>query len=1262
MDCLNNVTSISEIVRKANIGLWAIEAKEGLPMRLYVDEVMAGLLGVDANAYTPEEMFKFVFSRVDERYMKEIRPLSENLKAGRHVELQYIWNHPDGRPRMVRCEGVRVSTDAGIVRYEGCHQDLADMVLFKSHQSADLLAALVDNFFCVYFVDPKTGEYECFYREHPYDGIVKSSMHNHGNDFFDAIIADIKDFVSEEDIEKAKRVFSQEYLLEIASTGQTQVVEFCCSFEKNDRKVYVREKIARFLDDQGESRIVIGIEDVSQQKKQEEELRHAAEIERKSMIDPMTGCRNRLALTWAYEGQYETHSSIGIVSCDLNGLKRQNDRGGHEAGDRFITNVANLLLSIYGQDSVYRVGGDEFVMVLLSVEQYAFEDLLRRTRLESQEKQLSISLGFAFSHDTRIAFEDLLRIADKEMYEDKKAYYKQAGIDRRSASEMHRNAEFIDAMIDYGSFCWLACRINLTNNTYEVIHTLDDYSVNFRKNCTTLEQFLNYPVSLGIMHPDDVDDYQRYTNLDFLRRSAARDHGKTDHWVKYRCRINKTEYHMIEMQFYSGREYTDENQVGYVLVKDMGAPFSSSRVVFREVLRNLAESFESVFYVDFEQDQVIPYRISAEWSSADRHLMHSLARYSDIMNRFIEETVVLHDKNMMEQVCSVSYLQEQFKIRKAFTQDFRVYKNENEVYYRIKFANMGKLGETKHCVVGFENVNLENVFNREFRKTGEKLLIVDDTTLNREILKDTFGKKYDLFEAENGREALAILEEHLDEIAMVLTDLAMPVCDGFELLTQMKSDRRFCNIPVIVMTAYGEQINRERCLELGASDFISKPYNEAVIFNRVESLIRLRGVTETLNRIEIDSVTGLYTKEAFYNYAQNLLDANPDKEYTIIVSDVVGFKSINEQYNIEMGNQLLHYLARTASDSRCGFLLGGRIGGDIIATISSEVHLSLEEEKTYLEQLVEQSPIPNLVIKFGIYQTASGRNITVQHMCDRARIAIHSIKDVYGKDFVTYDDAMGKQIHMQQLIIKSMDKAIKEKQFRVYYQPKIDAKTQKVAGAEALVRWIHPELGFMNPGVFIPIFEQNGFITKLDNYVWKTVCEDMVEWRGKGMELPISVNVSRRDFANASLTEHIVDLVNYYGIPHDMLHIEITESTYADNPEMIKATIKKLHDEGFIIELDDFGTGYSSLTALAGMDVDVLKFDLSIIQEDNAESEKNVLDFSMNLANMMKLKTVQEGVETPEQYERVKSLGCDYVQGYYFAKPLPKDDFEAYLQ
>ena len=232
----------------------------------------------------------------------------------------------------------------------------------------------------------------------------------------------------------------------------------------------------------------------------------------------------------------------------------------------------------------------------------------------------------------------------------------------------------------------------------------------------------------------------------------------------------------------------------------------------------------------------------------------------------------------------------------------------------------------------------------------------------------------------------------------------------------------------------------------------------------------------------------------------------------------------------------------------------------------------------------------------------------------------------------------------------------------MYYQPKIDAKTQKVAGAEALVRWIHPELGFMNPGVFIPIFEKNGFIAKLDNYVWKTVCEDMVEWRGKGMEFPISVNVSRRDFANASLTEHIVDLVNYYGIPHDMLHIEITESTYADNPEMIKATIKKLHDEGFIIELDDFGTGYSSLTALAGMDVDVLKFDLSIIQEDNAESEKNVLDFSMNLANMMKLKTVQEGVETPEQYERVKSLGCDYVQGYYFAKPLPKEDFEAYLQ
>lgn len=1145
---------------------------------------------------------------------------------------------------------------------EGCHQELDEMVSFKRYQSADLLAALVDNFFCVYFVNPQTGYYECFYREHPYDGIVSSSMHSQGNDFFGEIIADIKDFVSKEDMENAKRVFTQEFLLEVARTGHTQVIELACMVPNMDKTIYMREKVSRFTGNQGEPWVVIGIEDVSKQKAQEEELRHAAEIERKSRLDPLTGCKNRLALSWAYEGQYESHSTIGVISCDLNGLKRRNDREGHEAGDRFISDVANLLVSIFGQNKVYRVGGDEFVVVLLSVEQYIFEDLYRRIKRESGEKQLSISLGYAFSHDTKIGFEDLLRTADKEMYEDKRDYYKKIGIDRRSPSEMHRNAEFIDAMIDYGSFCWLACKINLTNNSYEVIHTIEDYPVNFRKHCSTLEQFLNQPVLLGLVHPDDVDDYQKYANLDFLRSSVVRNHGKTDHWVRFRCRVNQTEYHLIEMQFYAGREYTDDNKVEYLLVKDMGLPFSSGRILFEEVLKNLAESFESVFYVDFEKDQVIPYRVSPEWNSPAKKLIQSLPHYSDIMHQFIEESVVLHDRSMMDQVCSFSYLQEQFKIRKAFTQDFRVNKNGNEVYYRIKFANMGKLGEAKNCVVGFENVNIENVFNREFRKTGEKLLIVDDIALNREILKDIFGKRYDLYEAENGIQALTLLAEHEDEIAMVLTDLAMPVCDGFELLSQMKSNRRFCNIPVIVMTAYGEQINRERCLELGASDFISKPYNEAVIFNRVDSLIKLHGVTETLSRIEIDSVTGLYTKEAFFNYAQNLLDANPDKEYTIIVSDVVGFKSINEQYNIEMGNKLLHYIAQSASDSKCGFLIGGRIGGDIIATFCSEIHLTPEEEETYLKTLSEQSPIPNLVIKYGIYQTRSGRDITVQHMCDRARIAINSIKDVYGKDFVTYDDAMGRQIHMQQLIIKSMDQAIREKQFRVYYQPKVDAKTQKVAGAEALVRWIHPELGFMNPGVFIPIFEKNGFISKLDTYVWKTVCKDMVEWREKGIMLPVSVNVSRRDFADINLTEHIVDMVDYYGIPHDMLHIEITESAYAENPETIKTAIKKLHDQGFVIELDDFGTGYSSLTALAGMDIDVLKFDLSIIREDNEASEKNVLDFSMNLANMMQLKTVQEGVETPEQYERVKNLGCDYVQGYYFAKPLQKSDFEAYLQ
>ncbi|MBQ3907173.1 MAG: EAL domain-containing protein, partial [Lachnospiraceae bacterium] len=252
---------------------------------------------------------------------------------------------------------------------------------------------------------------------------------------------------------------------------------------------------------------------------------------------------------------------------------------------------------------------------------------------------------------------------------------------------------------------------------------------------------------------------------------------------------------------------------------------------------------------------------------------------------------------------------------------------------------------------------------------------------------------------------------------------------------------------------------------------------------------------------------------------------------------------------------------------------------------------------------------------------------------------------------------------LKQMILGSADDALKDDQFKVYYQPKHDFHTDQTCGAEGLVRWHHPDIGFMNPILFISLFEQNGFITKMDFYVWEEICKTLKKWEKDGVPVvPVSINVSRRDFEVPDLAGRITELVDSYNIPHEMVHVEVTESAYSDNPERITDTVRRLHDNGFVIEMDDFGTGYSSLIALSSMDLDVLKLDRSIIENDRPGSEKNILEFSMQLAKMLHLKTVAEGVETKEQMERISELGGDYIQGYYYSKPLPADEFAEYLR
>ncbi len=688
-------------------------------------------------------------------------------------------------------------------------------------------------------------------------------------------------------------------------------------------------------------------------------------------------------------------------------------------------------------------------------------------------------------------------------------------------------------------------------------------------------------------------------------------------------------------------------------------------VGFDELLKGLSENYEAIYYVDFEKNQIEPYRMSRVIEERFGEFFRAKPSFEDAVDCYIKAVVSEKDREELTMVTRYAFLKEQLRDVRAFSHEYRLERDGREHVFRFKIANLDGIGELKRAVVGFADVSAEKTKDYDYYQSGHKILFVDDDNTERCLLLDVLQEKYDVAVAANGEEALKILDDSYNEIALVITDLYMPVMDGYSLLKRMKGVRQYSNIPIIVLTGGSDEVKKDdmelRCLELGASDFILKPYNVKVILNRVNSLIRLRESTTFLHYLERDSLTGLYTKEFFYQRVGQYLRERPEDECVMFVTDIIGLKVINENYGIETGDDILKQLGDLYQKLSC-FLFCGRVEGDKIAGFLRADDLEMLLDYIKENRHKQQFPVSNVIIKYGYYRIRKNTNLEPQGMYDRALLALTKIKSVYGVYISEYDDEVRKDLLLQRQIVESAEKALQDNQFTIYFQPKVNVRQEKINGAEALVRWIHPDIGFMNPADFISVFEKNGFIKKLDYYVWKEVCRSLRTWKQRGLKLvPISVNVYRRDFEDPYLAESIIAIADHYQVDHSLLHVEITESSYSDAPHRIAETVHKFHDAGFVVELDDFGSGYSSMVALNDLDVDVLKLDMSIVQKDDPKSEQSVLGFSMQLARMLQLKTVAEGVETKKQAERIAALGGDYIQGYYYFKPLPKDEFEKYM-
>ena len=412
-----------------------------------------------------------------------------------------------------------------------------------------------------------------------------------------------------------------------------------------------------------------------------------------------------------------------------------------------------------------------------------------------------------------------------------------------------------------------------------------------------------------------------------------------------------------------------------------------------------------------------------------------------------------------------------------------------------------------------------------------------------------------------------------------------------------------------------------------------------------------------------DSLTDLFTKEFLYESIRKKLDENPDKEYMIHYIDIQDFKLINDVYGNEFGDRALKSLAKFLREHVPADGVFGRIGGDTFGVlVPKEAFVEQQLEDALMNFSMGDGPHDHhIVIHVGVYEVVE-RNMEVSFMFDRALLAMSTIDDEYRTHIAIYDEKIRKDVLWAQHISGQLKEALKQRNVIPYLQPIVDTRG-RIVGAEALARWIHPQDGFLSPAEFIPVFEKNGMIIEIDRHMWRCACEILSDWGKQGLDLFISVNISPKDFYFMDVASEIKALAKEYEIDHSKLRIEITETVMMTDVENRMKVLDDLRKDGFIVEMDDFGSGYSSLNLLKDMPVDVLKIDMRFLTSNSDDMKaRTILQNIINLSEDLGMFSLTEGVETKSQLEMLSEMGCKLFQGYYFAKPLPLSEFDAFYQ
>ena len=802
-----------------------------------------------------------------------------------------------------------------------------------------------------------------------------------------------------------------------------------------------------------------------------------------------------------------------------------------------------------------------------------------------------------------------------------------------------------DAVTMLSTIFYRILKIDLEADSYEIIEQGNNDPLRELYQKESISACLKDVAEKGYIHEEDYKEYTEFCSLEHLKKIFL--DGSQYASLQYR-RVLEGQYRWVSMEIVRSTEYREDNQQVVMYIRDINDDYLKLLQIA------MCHTLDSVGIVSANISQGICLSFAGRRDELECQSEESIDTYI----QRVSEMIPMPESR--EHFCQVFSQQNMLK---RFTEGTAALSMEAAFFYSE---------EQQPCVLRI-NVDMAcNSFSREI----EGVLHFTDITvayLIENVPQKIYQKDY---------ENIIIIDAKREK--MIKTDvLSSVISDYLKKEEAYEGYRSYSSHRAVVES---ERERFKKCVELSTikeglrkdkqyfftihetdktGEVRLKRYSYIYIDERVDIIV---GAREDITEFsEKDVLTGGYNRRGFLRITERLLNKVPDRtKYAVLFFNVKNFKVVNELFGVESGDVALQNIFKTLIHSKLSPVITARVESDHFVCLVENKNLDFEELTSVCDnKFIKDGKCMNLIIRCGIFYVEE-KPMKISGMIDRAKLAKRYITDEYVQPYMVYDQSMQVAYVDKAKLAGELQEGIAKEQFKVYYQPVIDTKTGKIASAEALIRWIHPDKGFISPALFIPALEENGHISELDFYVLKKVWQFISDrCENNKFVVPISVNLSWMDFYDEIMMEKILKEMDRFrenGREH-MARFEITETSYAAIRENRSGILESLRIKNAKILLDDFGSGFSSFGMLQDYDFDILKIDMSFIRKigENPKT-KSIVHSIIGMAHEIGIKTVAEGVETEEQVSFLRQSGCDYIQGYYYSKPLPEEEFVEFLE